>query len=135
RRSHMSGTEQSAVKPQSRASLIPLDDSKLHPRRDRIASAIRPYEQKIAFEKALDVLGLTAKFKTFEDSNISLFKTLAERAPAFVGHTMVRTNVALPKTHKDSAYIGRTNERAVTAYFLELLQSMEAEVVKHNKRC
>ncbi|KAJ1672225.1 hypothetical protein GGF38_000188 [Coemansia sp. RSA 25] len=48
---------------------------------------------------------------------------------------MVRTNVALPKTHKDSAYIGRTNERAVTAYFLELLQSMEAEVVKHNKRC
>ncbi|KAJ2744508.1 hypothetical protein GGI20_002909 [Coemansia sp. BCRC 34301] len=134
RRSHLSGTAQTATKSQSKASTLPPKDTKLHPRRDRIANVIKPYEEKLHYSQALRVLGLLGKFNEFSGSYPDLFKTLAERAPAYVNHTMVSTVRRVSMTKRESAYIGKTNERAVVAYFKALINSMSEEVDEHNQK-
>ncbi|KAJ2742219.1 hypothetical protein GGI20_004642 [Coemansia sp. BCRC 34301] len=133
RRSHLSGTAQTATKSQSKASLLPPKDTKLHPRRDRIANVIKPYEEKAEFEEVLEALDLLENFNEFGDSHPDLFKTLEERAPAYVNHTMVSTVRRVSMTEHESVYIGKTNERAVTAYFKELMRSMRELIKEHNQ--
>ncbi|KAJ2825220.1 hypothetical protein GGI24_003220, partial [Coemansia furcata] len=71
-------------------------------------------------------------------SNPDLFKALATNAPAYVDRKMTNTRLTTSTklASKDKAapnYIGKTNEKAVTTYFSELILSMCVEVETYNK--
>ncbi|KAJ2831403.1 hypothetical protein GGI24_001586 [Coemansia furcata] len=99
---------------------------------------MKAYGKEANFPEILDNLGLLPKFNTFATLNPDLFKHLAINAPAYVDckMTITRRTTSTRLASKDKAvpsYIGKTNEKAVTTYFSELIFSMGVEVEAYNK--
>ncbi|KAJ2109510.1 hypothetical protein GGI16_000701 [Coemansia sp. S142-1] len=140
RQGSSSVVDQTPLKSLSKELMPSLQDKNIHIRRDRIYGDIKAYQQEPKFEGSLKRLGLLTKLQNFEKSNPGLFKSLAESAPAYVDRKMRTTGTARPTTRTstkkdDPAYIGMTNEDAVTAYFLKLVLAMDAEVTEYNESC
>ncbi|KAJ2037500.1 hypothetical protein IW146_000555 [Coemansia sp. RSA 922] len=143
RQGSRSVVDQTPLKSQSKGSLLPESDTKLAARRNRILSAVVHCRRNDTYEGVVDDLGLSDKFEAFENSTPTLFKYLSTNAPAFVNNKMTPTTASVQVSRKQASeteepkftgVTGVTGEKAITAYFMELVRLMKNAVRERNKK-
>ncbi|KAJ1986606.1 hypothetical protein GGI04_006182, partial [Coemansia thaxteri] len=108
-----------------------LNEAKLEERRAAIYSALKGHGEPMGFYMFMDMLGLSESFDSFCENYPSLFQSLAASAPAYVDKKMVNTSrVAAARDESASKFAGseffsQVNEKAVTSYFLRLVDLMD----------
>ncbi|KAJ2326805.1 hypothetical protein GGH92_010175, partial [Coemansia sp. RSA 2673] len=108
-----------------------MAEAKLEERRAAIYSALVDHGKSMGFYMLMDMLGLSESFDSFCENYPSLFQSLAASAPAYVDKKMVNTSrVTAARDESASKFAGseffsQVNEKAVTSYFLRLVDLMD----------
>ncbi|KAJ2334873.1 hypothetical protein GGI00_001645, partial [Coemansia sp. RSA 2681] len=102
-------------------------------RRKYIYSEVSDWKAEMSYVTFVGKLGLPLVSDPFAQIRPDLFQSLAKSAPAFDYVTMSLTSEATPSGKFAGAdfYAGK-NEAALTAYFKQLVASMEAEAKEQN---